>query len=108
MADPSDIKHYDLQGYSRDERIKRAECPYSLREHEIKSLNEIMECVKEGKCDKEKLENMKTYLDHIESRFANILVTEEREGIADLELKNNIGFIRTLKRQVASLLFRKK
>ena len=99
-------EEYDIEGYFRGEDIKKNERCYSLHYHEERSLEEIQRGLSRGELSKEQLENYLSYLDNLELKLITILITEEKEGLANLGLKSDLSQIRKLKSEI--LFFLKK
>lgn len=93
---------YDIEGYSREEDIKKNENVYSLQQHEIKSLEEIQHAIEKGAG--QQLEAYLSYLDHLELKVSTILITEEKEGLSNVPLRSDLSRIRRMKEQVLLLL----
>lgn len=90
------------------EDINRSESVYSLQPHEIKSLQEIQESLDKGKAARESIENFLAYLEHLEMKLSTIMATEEKEGLVNLHIKNDISSIRELKQRAAIQLKKKQ
>lgn len=96
---------YDVEGYLReDNKLRRNEVAYALQFHEINSINEITQRLERGRIKTEHLSQYYAYLDHLEVKLSTIIITEEKEGISNVQLKSDLNNVRNLKRHVSSLL----
>ena len=96
-------EEYDIEGYFRGDDIRKNERCYSLQHYEAKSISEIQQGLNLGNMDKEQMPNYLSYLDNLELKFSNILITEEKEGLINWELKSAISLIRKLKDELRTL-----
>lgn len=108
MADPTDIKHYDLQGYSRDERVKKSENLYELEEWEKKNVNEVASFIKKGKYTLAQCETCLSHIEKLDMKLTKILAMEESQGLVNTEIKAELGHIRELKLQLVTLVGKKR
>lgn len=96
---------YDIEGYSIFEQVRRSVNCYSLQPHERKSLEEIQKSLN-GPLTKQQLRDYSQYLDSLESKLGTILITEEKEGMSNLQLRTELSFIRRLRDQTKVMLER--
>ncbi len=95
------VDQYDVEGYLREDgKLKRNEVAYTLQLHEINSINEITSSLERGKTTKDQFREYIAYLDNLELKLSTIIITEEKEGIINSRLKNELSTVRNLKRTV--------
>ncbi len=99
---PGDI--YDIEGYSITEDIIKNEKCYSLQYHELKSIAEIKDALENNSQGKGQLEGYISYLEHLELKLSTIIMTEEKEGLPNISLKNDLRSIRNLKEMAIQML----
>ncbi len=98
---------YAFQGYPISEIKTRygLKQPYKLEEYEQSSINEIKKLILKKKCyrDPEIAEQHLVYLESLAKKLNMILASEEREGLLNLELKQQMAEIRSLCVELAKL-----
>ena len=94
---------YDIEGYSISEHVRRSINCYSLQEHEKKSLEEVQNAL-QGDASRKQLADYGEYLNSLETKFSTILITEEKEGLSNVQLRTELSFIRRLKEQIRARL----
>lgn len=97
---------YDQDGYPISEFSRNfSRKAYGVPDYDVKSLDEIERCVREGKyAERSECDDHIRYLEDLQKGLSMIRMAEEREGIMNWELREVLDRVRKLLLKLSSVV----